>query len=310
MDDNNKLLNLYVNTLVKNVDTEKIPKEMDLIFDGGVFNGFIGYGFSMYLNELEKQKKTKIVRVSGCSIGSLLALLYIVNSNKNIDIDVNKIFKNITNEFKKNFNFSENEKQIKNIVYSIFEDDDLTILKDRLYICYYDMENVEKKVIHNFKNRNHLIDCIMKSSHIPFISSEDFKYKKKYIDGMTPFIFRDNERPSLHVMLITLKNISRIFFNSNEVNANSRIISGVADADEFFTCGKSNMCSYVKKWNNNRYLFIRGRELCCFILIWLIEIFIIIRKYIPNFITQTTIFCGLKHIFNETYKDIMFKLVN
>ena len=310
MDDNNKLLNLYVNTLVKNVDTEKIPKEMDLIFDGGVFNGFIGYGFSMYLNELEKQKKTKIVRVSGCSIGSLLALLYIVNSNKNIDIDVNKIFKNITNEFKKNFNFSENEKQIKNIVYSIFEDDDLTILKDRLYICYYDMENVEKKVIHNFKNRNHLIDCIIKSSHIPFISNEDFKYKNKYIDGMTPFIFRDNERPSLHVMLITLKNISRIFFNSNEVNANSRIISGVADADEFFTCGKSNMCSYVKKWNNNRYLFIRGRELCCFILIWFIEIFIIIRKYIPNFITQTTIFCGLKHIFNETYKDIMFKLVN
>ena len=310
MDDNNKLLNLYVNTLVKNVDTEKIPKEMDLIFDGGVFNGFIGYGFSMYLNELEKQKKTKIVRVSGCSIGSLLALLYIVNSNKNINIDVNKIFKNITNEFKKNFNFSENEKQIKNIVYSIFEDDDLSILKDRLYICYYDMENVEKKVIHNFKNRNHLIECIMKSSHIPFISNEDFKYKNKYIDGMTPFIFRDNERPSLHVMLITLKNISRIFFNSNEVNANSRIISGVADADEFFTCGKSNMCSYVKKWNNNRYLFIRGRELCCFILIWLIEIFIIIRKYIPNFITQTTIFCGLKHIFNETYKDIMFKLVN
>ena len=310
MDDNNKLLNLYVNTLVKNVDTEKIPKEMDLIFDGGVFNGFIGYGFSMYLNELEKQKKTKIVRVSGCSIGSLLALLYIVNSNKNIDIDVNKIFKNSINKFKKNFNFSENEKQIKNIVYSIFEDDDLTILKDRLYICYYDMENVEKKVIHNFKNRNHLIECIMKSSHIPFISNEDFKYKNKYIDGMTPFIFRDNERPSLHVMLITLKNISRIFFNSNEVNANSRIISGVADADEFFTCGKSNMCSYVKKWNNNRYLFIRGRELCCFILIWFIEIFIIIRKYIPNFITQTTIFCGLKHIFNETYKDIMFKLVN
>ena len=310
MDDNNKLLNLYVNTLVKNVDTEKIPKEMDLIFDGGVFNGFIGYGFSMYLNELEKQKKTKIVRVSGCSIGSLLALLYIVNSNKNINIDVNKIFKNITNEFKKNFNFSENEKQIKNIVYSIFEDDDLTILKDRLYICYYDMENVEKKVIHNFKNRNHLIDCIMKSSHIPFISSEDFKYKNKYIDGMIPYIFRDNERPSLHVMLITLKNISRIFFNSNEVNANSRIISGVADADEFFTCGKSNMCSYVKKWNNNRYLFIRGRELCCFILIWFIEIFIIVTKYIPNFITQTTIFSGLKHIFNETYKDIMFKLVN
>ena len=97
--------------------------------------------------------------------------------------------------------------------------------------------------------------------------------------------------------------------NFYSLSSRRPIISGVADADEFFTCGKSNMCSYVKKWNSNRYLFLRGREICVFILIWLIEIIIILRKYIPNFITQTTIFCGLKHIFNETYKDIMFKLV-
>lgn len=310
MDDNNKLLNLYVNTLVKNVDAEKIPKEIDLIFDGGVFNGFIGYGFSMYLSELEKQNKTKVIRVSGCSIGSVLGLLYIVNSNKNINTDINKIFKTSINKFKENFNFSENEKLITNLVYSIFEDDDLSVLNERLYICYYDMNKVKKKIIHNYKNRDHLIECIIKSSHIPFISNKNFKYKNKYIDGITPYIFRDNERPSLHVMLVTLKNISRIFFNSNESNANSRIISGVADADEFFTCGKSNMCSYVKKWNNDRYLFIRARELCCFLLIWFIEIILVISKYIPKFISQTTIYCGLQHIFYEIYKDTMFKLVN
>ena len=70
------------------------------------------------------------------------------------------------------------------------------------------------------------------------------------------------------------------------------------------------MCSYVKEWNNKRYIFIRARELCCFFIIWIIEILIIITKYIPDFVTQTTICCGLKHIFNEIYKDIMFKLVN
>ena len=309
MDDNNKLLNLYVNTLVNNINSEKIPDEIDVIFDGGLFNGFIGYGTSVYINELQKQKKTKVVRVSGCSVGSVLALLYIVNSEKELDIDINNIFKKEINGFKENFNFSENVKILRELVYLLFEDDNLNMLNDRLYISYYDMKKVEKKIVHNFKNRDHLIECLIKSTHIPFISNNNFKYKKKYVDGLTPYIFRDNARPSLHIMLITFKNLSRIFFNSNEVNANSRIISGLADADEFFTCGKSNMCSYIKEWNYKRYLFIRVRELVCFFIIWFIEILIIITKKPFKLATRTRIYFGLKHIFIETYKDIMFKLV-
>ena len=309
MDDNNKLLNLYVNTLVNNINSEKIPDEIDVIFDGGLFNGFIGYGTSVYINELQKQKKTKVVRVSGCSVGSVLALLYIVNSEKELDIDINNIFKKEINGFKENFNFSENVKILRELVYLLFEDDNLNMLNDRLYISYYDMKKIEKKIVHNFKNRDHLIECLIKSSHIPFISNNEFKYKNKYIDGLTPYIFRDNQRPSLHIMLITFKNLSRIFFNSNEVNANSRIISGLADADEFFTCGKSNMCSYIKEWNYKRYLFIRVRELVCFFIIWFIEILIIITKKPFKLATRTRIYFGLKHIFIETYKDIMFKLV-
>ena len=309
MDDNNKLLNLYVNTLVNNINSEKIPDEIDVIFDGGLFNGFIGYGTSVYINELQKQKKTKVVRVSGCSVGSVLALLYIVNSEKELDIDINNIFKKEINGFKENFNFSENVKILRELVYLLFEDDNLNMLNDRLYISYYDMKKIEKKIVHNFKNRDHLIECLIKSTHIPFISNNDFKYKKKYVDGLTPYIFRDNARPSLHIMLITFKNLSRIFFNSNEVNANSRIIAGIADADEFFTCGKSNMCSYIKEWNYKRYLFIRVREMVCFFIIWFIEILIIITKKPFKFARQTRIYFGLKHIFIETYKDIMFKLV-
>ena len=309
MDDNNKLLNLYVNTLVNNINSEKIPDEIDVIFDGGLFNGFIGYGTSVYINELQKQKKTKVVRVSGCSVGSVLALLYIVNSQKELDIDINNIFKKEINGFKENFNFSENVKILRELVYLLFEDDNLNMLNDRLYISYYDMKKIEKKIVHNFKNRDHLIECLIKSTHIPFISNNNFKYKKKYVDGLTPYIFRDNARPSLHIMLITFKNLSRIFFNSNEVNANSRIISGLADADEFFTCGKSNMCSYIKEWNYKRYLFIRVRELVCFFIIWFIEILIIITKKPFKLATRTRIYFGLKHIFIETYKDIMFKLV-
>ena len=55
--------------------------------------------------KLQKQKKTKVVRVSGCSIGSLLALLYIVNIEKELDIDINNIFKKGIAGFKEKYNF-------------------------------------------------------------------------------------------------------------------------------------------------------------------------------------------------------------
>ena len=33
------LLNIYIKTLVDNVNIENIPKELDIVFDGGAFNG-------------------------------------------------------------------------------------------------------------------------------------------------------------------------------------------------------------------------------------------------------------------------------
>ena len=50
------LLNIYIKTLVDNVNIENIPKELDIVFDGGAFNGGMGFGTALYLKELEKKK--------------------------------------------------------------------------------------------------------------------------------------------------------------------------------------------------------------------------------------------------------------
>ena len=73
MDDSSKLLRAYVRTLADNADSTRIPKEVDIVFSGGAFNGFMGYGVMLYIKALFVKHGVMVHRVSGCSIGSLLA---------------------------------------------------------------------------------------------------------------------------------------------------------------------------------------------------------------------------------------------
>ena len=78
-------LKMYIDAVTKNSmnDISK-PKEIDLVISGGAFNGGYGYGALMYLRSLEKDNKIKVNRISGCSIGSLLAVDYLSNHSLNL----------------------------------------------------------------------------------------------------------------------------------------------------------------------------------------------------------------------------------
>ena len=79
------LLREYINALVLNIDSTKLPKEIDLVFSGGAFNCIFGLGILYYIKALEERKLTKVVRVSGCSAGAILALWYITNPDEDMD---------------------------------------------------------------------------------------------------------------------------------------------------------------------------------------------------------------------------------
>ena len=71
----------YVNKFIENLsDDSKIYKEIDLVLDGGAFNGSYLVGALYFLKEMEKRKYIKIDRISACSIGSIVAFLYYIDA--------------------------------------------------------------------------------------------------------------------------------------------------------------------------------------------------------------------------------------
>ena len=80
------LLKNYIDAVTKNsLNGLEKPKEIDLVISGGAFNGGYGYGALLYLRSLEKHNKIKIKRVSGCSTGCLLAIVYFSSKLLNLE---------------------------------------------------------------------------------------------------------------------------------------------------------------------------------------------------------------------------------
>lgn len=303
---NTSLIRKYINALILNVDHNRLPKEMDLVFSGGGLNGLFGIGILYYIKALEEHGFTKVIRVSGCSIGSLLALWYITNCEE----DPNEWFTDIIQMFKKKQNNTFYNQKIVKIVYNLFiNDESVKILNECLFISFYDMKKGKQKVISNYKSRDHLIECLISSSYLPRITDGNLRYKERYIDGITPHIFKDNMREVLVVELMSIKNLIKSFSFKKETNTYFRLLAGVSDASEFFVDGYSDMCKYYKDWSYVKYGSYRGKELVIFILVYLVEVIYNFRYYIPLQIADTIIYHGLFKVFNNIYNDLLFHII-
>lgn len=78
------MINDYVIKLIENLPDDlknsKTPLRLDLVLDGGIFNGSYLVGALYFLKEMEKRNYVIIERISGCSIGSVVAFLYFIDS--------------------------------------------------------------------------------------------------------------------------------------------------------------------------------------------------------------------------------------
>ena len=91
------MISEYVNKLIENLPNEmktnKLPLKLDIVLDGGVFNGSYLIGALYFLKEMEKRNYIYIERVSSCSIGSIVGLLYFIDDSLNVKaISCNTIF--------------------------------------------------------------------------------------------------------------------------------------------------------------------------------------------------------------------------
>lgn len=260
------LVRSFARTVIPNVDPARVPKEINIAFDGGAFNGFYGLGVGLYLKELENSGMTTVKKVSGVSAGSVLALWYLLDEPKT---DINETFVEMATHFNKHHNLRIYKKQVKRIVKDNFQTDDMSIINDRLFISYYDTEECRRVTISKYNSRKHLVDTIVKSSHIPFIVTDKIAYKGRYIDGMRPALF-DSSTKTIFIKLSTVNKLARMFCTGTEVNMFHRVIIGVADGNDFFTTGTSDMCSFVDEWSTLGRIGFHCRELGLCILYYLV----------------------------------------
>lgn len=87
-------LEKLIEKFIKDLDCKHIPSEIDLVLEGGAFNGSYEIGILLYIKELEKRNKLKVNRISGTSVGAILGVAYILDKINLFNIISNRLIEN------------------------------------------------------------------------------------------------------------------------------------------------------------------------------------------------------------------------
>jgi hypothetical protein len=250
------MINDYVIKLIENLPdnlkNSKTPLRLDLVLDGGIFNGSYLVGALYFLKEMEKRNYIKIERISGCSIGSIVAFLYYIDS---LDM-MSNLYDIVTNDFKKKYKLTV-VKELKKYLSDRIPEDLCKKVNKKLYICYNNIKKGKKKVKSEYKNVDDLINTIIKSSFVPYLIDGEILYENKYIDGMNPYIFdKVNDKKILYLDLFGYDKIGNLINVKNEKTNYHRILSGLLDIHNFYIKqSNTQMCSYVNEWSISNKMF-------------------------------------------------------
>ena len=299
------MMDEYIKKLIKNLphDPTKSNKNktttIDLILDGGIFNGSYLIGALLFIQEMEKQQYIKVDKISGCSIGSIGAILYHLNALHLASEIYDILFKH----FKTNFTLNIFDKIFEKIE-KFMPDNICESMNNRVYITYYNVRKCKKIVKCKYKNKHDILDTIRRSCFFPFIIDGSVTYKDKYCDGFNPYIFPVcSTKKILYLDLFGNDKITQSFSVKNEKTNFHRILTGLLDAHLFFIKQtNTQMCSYVNDWSIKHTLHNRivkvAIEKCIF---YCIYIYTIIRQYIPENIGEFVVFKIIVKILKDIY---------
>jgi len=290
------MINDYVIKLIENLpdDIKNVnePIKMDLVLDGGIFNGSYLVGALYFLKEMENRKYIKIERISGCSVGSIVGFLYFIDS---LDL-MPKLYDLINTEFRQTYNLNL-IKELKKHLLDRIPDDICIIINDRLYITYNNIKKNTKPVKKNYKDVDDIINTIIKSSYIPYLIDGNILHENKFIDGITPFIFKERENRILHLDLFGSDKLGNLLNVRNEKTNYHRILSGLLDIHSFFI-KKTNtsMCSYINDWTYSNTFYNYIKTLIEKICICLIHLLLFVQTKMPREFKDTVLYKILSKI--------------
>lgn len=292
----------YVNKLIDNLpeDVTEYSQKIDLVLDGGVFNGSYLVGALYFLKEMERRKYITIDRISGCSIGAVVGLLYYIDA---LDM-MPELYQIINKEFKNTLTLS-SVKNMKNLLKNKIPDNICSIVNNKFYICYNDIKNRKKTVKCNYKNIDELIDTIIRSCFVPYFIDNNMLYKNKYMDGINAHIFKqdNNNKRILHLELFSIDKFTHALNIKNEKTNFHRILSGLLEIHTFYIKKSSTyMCSYVDEWTTINKCKYSAKILMEKIIVLVICLIRYTKKYIPKDIKDS--------LAVKIFTKITFEIVN
>ena len=272
-----KLLENLPKNIKHNSDINK-PNMINLILEGGAFNGSYHIGALYFLKEMEKKKYIQIHKISACSIGAVSALLFyndlLEESLQTINILKSTYKQTNTLDIIPTFLNNIREKLDPNIIAS---------LNGKFYISYYNIKIGKKIIKSHYKNIDDLFKTIQRSCFVPFFLNGKMTIDKKYIDGITPYIFPNNKYKCLNISLLGSDKINQIFIIKNEETNLHKVLYGLLDMHLFITQGKStSMCSYIYEHNIKQQLYYKLVYIIEHIFIYFLYLFYKSNTYNPN----------------------------
>jgi hypothetical protein len=262
-----------VNKLIDDMNPIKETIHLDLVLDGGAFNGSFLIGALFFLREMERRNYVKIHRISGVSIGSVAGIFYKIDKLDLFEKLYSVAHQDLTSNYSVNF--------IKYV--TEFSEFDIHKLGANVFIAYNNVPTRQRRVIHRFKSVQHLKETVIRSCYAPFIVTGDPLYKRKYMDGINPHLFAPVDgRRILHLDLLYRGSVMEMMNIRNEHSAHHRVLLGVLDIHSFFIKGSSTkMCSFVNDWWFHTRMYFKGRQL--------VEYMVILAFYlVKTFVSDTT----------------------
>ena len=292
----------YINIITKTVTPNY--QEVNLILDGGAVNGIVGVGAVLVINKFEISGVIKIGKISGCSIGSLIGLWYACGCPISTIHHLSKMF----NMYKVNKTFRHYKQCVKEIVYSILPKEDMHKINNRLFIKYYDVINCNEVIVSTFKNRKHVVKCLVRTAHLPYITSRQFILNNKYIDGIYPYFFKTPER-NLFIQLMSLLDPLNLVCVKNETTILPRVIYGANQAILFLENGRSSVCNIV--YSNNYYykIIFYIRLISSILILCLMDYFNMLTRCIPIQATKTLLYLQIKKISDKLVRCVIDSIV-
>jgi hypothetical protein len=244
------MINEYVIKLIDNLPDDlknsKSPLRLDLVLDGGVFNGSYLVGAMYFLKEMEKRNYIIVERISGCSIGSVVGFLYFIDA-----LDTMPSFYDIVKkEFKEKYKLPK-IKDLKTHIKGRIPDNICEKVNGKLYICYNNIKKGIKSVKSQYNDIDEIMNTIIKSSYIPYLIDGEMLYEKKYVDGVNPYFFNvEHGKKILYLDLFGYDKLGSLLNVKNEKTNFHRILSGLLDIHNFYIKqSNTQMCSYVNDWS-------------------------------------------------------------